>query len=94
MSSTPSFSSETCALQTELSASLSIKHISFGKNYTERKASIPSGVVALAAEAVTVPPLMRGVAGITRNTPPKESICRTLPSLFRTGTERERWMGN
>ncbi|WRX24765.1 zinc finger protein [Theobroma cacao] len=37
-----------------------------------------------------VPLTARGVVGITRNTPPKESNCVMLPSLLSTGTECER----
>lgn len=33
----------------------------------------------------------RGVADITRITPPKLSVCLTLPSLCKSGTECERW---
>lgn len=55
---------------------------------------VPAPIVPTGGDAAEVCSVNLGVVGTTRYTLPKESICFILPSLFKTGTERERCIGS
>lgn len=55
-----------------------------------KRTNLPVPTAGIDSDVATIPSASRGVVGITRNMPPKESILRMLPSLQITGTDFER----